>query len=89
MTIAIPPVARIASRDTSERRSMRPNSRGSMPCSPIERPSRVHPVIAVVAAANRISAPERPTTTRNTSTSPEGRCPSNAVTIPTIGACSH
>ena len=59
------PVARSASRETSERRSRRPNSRGSMPCSPIERPSRVHPVIAVVAAANRISAPERPTTTRS------------------------
>ena len=54
MTIAIAtaPVATSASRETSERRSSRPNSRGSIPCSAIERPSRVQPVIAVVAAAN-------------------------------------
>ena len=36
---------------------------------------RVHPVIAVVAAANRISAPERPTTMRSTSTSAVGQVP--------------
>ena len=37
------PTARSASRETSERRSRRPNSRGSMPCSAIERPRRVQP----------------------------------------------
>ncbi len=46
-------------------------------------------MIAVVAAANRITAPERPTTMRSTSTRAVGRCPSNAVTIPTIGAFSQ
>ena len=89
MTIAIAtaPVATSASRETSERRSSRPNSRGSIPCSAIERPSLVQPVIAVVAAAKRMSAPDSPTTTRRMSTIVAGRCPSNAVTMPTIGAC--
>lgn len=30
-----------------------------------------------------------PTTTRSTSTTDAGSSPSNAVTMPTIGACSH
>ena len=87
--IASAPRCEIASLETSVRRSRRANSRGSMPC-PAERvASRVIPETEVVAAANRISAPESPTTTRSTSTSSAGSSPSNAAVIPTSGASSH
>ena len=82
-------MAAIVSRETSVRRSKRPISRGSIPCVPIEWASRAHPDIDVVIAIRRMSAEESPTAIRSSSTTFAGSSPSNAVTMPTIGASSH
>ena len=83
------PVVRTACGDASVRRLSRPNARGSWPACAIERASRVQPETPVVAAANRTSAPARPTKIRSASSIPAGSSLPSSSTIPSTGARSQ
>ena len=80
---------RIASLETTARRSSRANSRGSEPCSASEYVSRVIPENDVVAAPSEDEDAGDPDRDLERVATMVGSGPSKAAAIPTSGSSSH